>query len=73
MIRPTRWKPYFRRVLEGATIVVRYRGSNSAYSCDAAARAAANMAIMRGDDKWGASFKLRERSDGGPEISRGIL
>lgn len=28
-----------------------YRGSNSAYSCDAAARAAANMAIMRGDDK----------------------
>ena len=33
----------------------RYRGSNSAYSCDAAARAAANMAIMRGDDKWGSS------------------
>ena len=40
------------------------RGSNSAYSCDAAARAAANMAIMRGDDKWG---RLSEGSDGSAE------
>lgn len=46
------------------TLSFRYRGSNSAYSCDAAARAAANMAIMRGDDKWGASVDLKAASYG---------
>ena len=29
----------------------RYRGTPSAFACDGAARAAANVALLRGDDK----------------------
>ena len=41
---------------------LRYRGTPSAYACDVAARAAANAALVRGDDKrlgqsWGGGVR----------------